>query len=320
MSTSQDVISTKQTTKSNRTRSGPPLGEPDTHQSMAEPPAFDAGRARQIVALCEDPPPPTYSPQEPGLRAAFAVRHRALFASDRAAWSFYGSCRQRYYEWKPSVEPQQSDQELASLEQSVQATPIYVYVGDAHRGLDVTGGIPLDNDVAEVTLRHLDLPCELAATAATCKSLALLVGRLLRDRGSSGVWRSFCSDTLHAAVFADVNDYCALYFKLRGLTVPQKGRLTLDSMQFYVCLMCFAVAVVSLETDNTCVSSSRERSWQAGGCAMLPGEGVLYRSHGGLSCSFASTSPLSSATGDEIGRLLTKYIYLDNYRLIKMET
>ena len=90
----------------------------------------------------------------------------------------------------------------------MQATPICVHVGDAHRGLDVTGGIPLDNDVAEVTLRHVNLPCELAATAATCKSLALLVRRFLRNFGSSSVRRSFCSGTLHAAVFADVNDYC----------------------------------------------------------------------------------------------------------------
>ena len=43
-------------------------------------------------------------PQHAGLKAAFAVYHRGVFQSDEQAWTFYGSTRQRFYEWKPAIQ------------------------------------------------------------------------------------------------------------------------------------------------------------------------------------------------------------------------
>ena len=65
------------------------------------PPAFDAAYARRLVAKCECPPSPY--PNDPGLRAAFAVFHRDCFKTDEQAWSFYECKRTTYYEWKACV-------------------------------------------------------------------------------------------------------------------------------------------------------------------------------------------------------------------------
>ena len=84
-----------------------------SQESEHSRPPFDAVRARQIVALCANPPSET--PRDAGLRAAFAVYHRSLFQTDEEAWVNYGSSRQRYYEWKAAVEAVRSYDEIDAL-------------------------------------------------------------------------------------------------------------------------------------------------------------------------------------------------------------
>ena len=83
------------------------------HNEDSQPPAFNDASARQIVSACDEPP--THNPQQAGLRAAFAVHHRHFFSSDQDAWQHYASSRQRYYEWKPSIEAARSSIEINAL-------------------------------------------------------------------------------------------------------------------------------------------------------------------------------------------------------------
>ena len=80
---------------------------------MQQLPPFDAARARQIVSHCESPP--SENPREPGLRAAFAVYHSSLFATEKEALEFYESSPQRYYEWKPCVSQVKNTEDVDRL-------------------------------------------------------------------------------------------------------------------------------------------------------------------------------------------------------------
>ena len=79
------------------------------------PSTFDAAAATKIAKLCTDPI--TANPQEAGLRACFAAyqRERSEFPTDEAAWQFYGSSRQRFYEWNRQVKELMSDDVLETL-------------------------------------------------------------------------------------------------------------------------------------------------------------------------------------------------------------
>jgi hypothetical protein len=71
---------------------------------QTSPPEFNDIAARQLIARCTETAPPSERPQYAGLKAAFAVYHRGVFQSDEQAWTFYGSTRQRFYEWKPAIQ------------------------------------------------------------------------------------------------------------------------------------------------------------------------------------------------------------------------
>ena len=77
------------------------------------PPLFDRAEARRIISLCESPP--TFNPQEAGLRAAMAVFYRNEFETDLEAWTFYECRRSTYYEWKPSVSVAASNAQINDL-------------------------------------------------------------------------------------------------------------------------------------------------------------------------------------------------------------
>ena len=64
-------------------------------------PVFDEEAAKEMVGLCKDPV--SKRPQEAGLRAVFAVMQSHLFDKAEEAWVYYGSTRQRFYEWKHCV-------------------------------------------------------------------------------------------------------------------------------------------------------------------------------------------------------------------------
>lgn len=79
-------------------------------------PSFDADAVRAVISRCVNPP--ASRPQDAGLRAVFAVMHSAAFDKPEDAWTHYHSSRQRYYEWKPSVEI--AMQQLALVEAAVE--------------------------------------------------------------------------------------------------------------------------------------------------------------------------------------------------------
>jgi hypothetical protein len=54
---------------------------------------------------------------EAGLKAIHAVLHRSCFSKESLAWEFYGTSRQRFYEWKPKVGQHRG------LESAAQAPP-----------------------------------------------------------------------------------------------------------------------------------------------------------------------------------------------------
>jgi hypothetical protein len=87
----------------------------------------------KIVKLCESPP--TANPQEAGLRACFAAyqRQQNEFPTDEAAWTFYSSSRQRFYEWNPQVKEFASDVAMADLVATSEVeTSIKLVDGDIH--------------------------------------------------------------------------------------------------------------------------------------------------------------------------------------------
>eukprot|EP00966_Prymnesium_polylepis_P214986 4979279-Prymnesium_polylepis.1 len=104
---------------------------------MSEPPAFDAAAAAAMVAACERPF--TANPGEAGLRAVWAVKHTHLFGGrPKLAWEFYGSTKQRYYEWKKCLEPQAVllDAALSTLLPEIETM-----------GMDVSGDLRVTGDV-----------------------------------------------------------------------------------------------------------------------------------------------------------------------------
>ena len=58
----------------------------------------------RFVTACERPL--TQQPTEVGLKAVWSVKHTHFFGGRaKDAWEFYGSSKQRYYEWKRCLEP-----------------------------------------------------------------------------------------------------------------------------------------------------------------------------------------------------------------------
>jgi hypothetical protein len=68
-----------------------------------EKPAFDEAEARRLFAHIENPA--CQVTHEAGLRAIWAVQHTKLFDKPKEAWEYYQSSKQRYYEWKACMLP-----------------------------------------------------------------------------------------------------------------------------------------------------------------------------------------------------------------------
>ena len=66
-------------------------------------PTFTKEEALALAARCVNAP--SKQPREAGQRALLACHYRRLgrFARDEDAWTHFGSSRQRFYEWQPSV-------------------------------------------------------------------------------------------------------------------------------------------------------------------------------------------------------------------------
>lgn len=75
----------------------------DPYRSQVSPmslaPQFDAQYARRLLRKCDVSNVLTKNPQEPGLRAVFAVLYKDQFPSVEEACRFYGCRRQRFTEW-----------------------------------------------------------------------------------------------------------------------------------------------------------------------------------------------------------------------------
>ena len=91
--------------------------------------------------------------------------------------------------------------------------------------------LPLDLTTAlcRSVASHGDLP----RLAGSSKAFSRVVRRVVRDRSAHGVWRLLCE--LHqpgAGALAGVTDYCALYFRLRGLQAPTRiPAMTISDVQ-----------------------------------------------------------------------------------------
>ena len=79
------------------------------------PPPFNAAAKERATSLAVAAGKPRTG--EVGLKAIHAVLHRSCFSKESLAWEFYGTSRQRFYEWKPKVGQHRG------LESAAQAPP-----------------------------------------------------------------------------------------------------------------------------------------------------------------------------------------------------
>ena len=70
---------------------------------------------------------------------------------------------------------------------------------------------------------------------------------MLRDRSAHSVWRLLCAHHQPGAgAFVGVTDYCALYFRLRGLQAPSRTEMAISDLQLIM-----EVAMWTAETGGT---------------------------------------------------------------------
>lgn len=128
-------------------------------QTNASPPEFNDIAARQLVARCTEVAPPSERPQLAGLKAAFAVYHRGVFISDEQAWTFYGSTRQRFYEWKPAIQALLSEESSNTID-----TLLNDHTGDGTRqivgDLHVVGNLIISGTVSAQEIVERDMPTD----------------------------------------------------------------------------------------------------------------------------------------------------------------
>ena len=90
--------------------------------------------------------------------------------------------------------------------------------------------LPLD--LATAVCRSVTTHGDLPRFAGSCRALSRVVRRMLRDRSAHSVWRLLCSSHQPGAgAFVGVTDYCALYFRLRGLQAPSRTEMTISDLQ-----------------------------------------------------------------------------------------
>ena len=93
--------------------------------------------------------------------------------------------------------------------------------------------LPLD--LAAAVCRSFTTHGDLPRLAGSCRALSRVVRRLLRDRSSYSVWRHLCSrHQAGSGALVGVTDYCALYFRLRGLQAPTRHEMTISDLQLIV--------------------------------------------------------------------------------------
>lgn len=123
------------------------------------PPEFNDIAARQLIARCTETVPPSERPQLAGLKAAFAVYHRGVFQSDEQAWTFYGSTRQRFYEWKPAIQAlliEESSNTINTLLHNHTRDGTRQIVGDLH----VIGNLIVSGTVSAQEIVERDMPTD----------------------------------------------------------------------------------------------------------------------------------------------------------------
>ena len=76
------------------------------------PPPFNAAAKERATSLAVAAGKPRTG--EVGLKAIHAVLHRSCFSKESLAWEFYGTSRQRFYEWKPKVGQHRGFQAVAA--------------------------------------------------------------------------------------------------------------------------------------------------------------------------------------------------------------
>lgn len=126
-------------------------------EEVVEPPVFSSDEALKFLMICIDPP--SKVPGEAGLRALFAVLHRRRFPRHEDAWTHYGSSRQRYYEWKPTIEAAEillrELSDAAWVDGTEEGEPTHSqdattsFPGDVH----VAGSMHVEGDIAARGLR-----------------------------------------------------------------------------------------------------------------------------------------------------------------------
>ena len=90
--------------------------------------------------------------------------------------------------------------------------------------------LPLD--LATAVCRSVTTHGDLSRLAGSCRALSRVVRRMLRDRSAHSVWRLLCEHHQPGAgALAGVTDYCALYFRLRGLQAPSRTEMTISDLQ-----------------------------------------------------------------------------------------
>jgi len=105
--------------------------------------------------------------------------------------------------------------------------------------------LPLD--LATAVCRSVTTHGDLPRLAGSCRALSRVVRRMLRDRSAHSVWRLLCArHQPGAGAFVGVTDYCALYFRLRGLQAPSRTEMTISDLQLIM-----EVAMWTAETGGT---------------------------------------------------------------------
>ena len=90
--------------------------------------------------------------------------------------------------------------------------------------------LPLD--LATSVCRSVTTHGDLSRLAGSCKALSRVVRRMLRDRSAHSEWRLLCEHHQPGAgALVGVTDYCALYFRLRGLQAPSRTEMTISDLQ-----------------------------------------------------------------------------------------